>query len=200
MFRPFRTPQIGMGVGPRRALQCCSSSWFGRPRRRWPRRRRPRRRRRSVPPHTEWMRSPSHCERHDAHALSGDIRLIHTRARCVGPPPCDCACACVWWGDGGDRVRVHIAVVAGSTDSTARSAMGSGGQCAVGNHMCTHERTSMGTRENKLTQAVVPSVAGCGGLHMSVVYPTRRAHAADARRPRVSHRAPALRPHRTDQI
>jgi hypothetical protein len=44
------------------------------------------------------------------------------------------------------------------------------------------------------------SVAGCGGLHMSVLHPTHRAHAANARRRRVSHRAPALRPHRTDQI
>ena len=43
-------------------------------------------------------------------------------------------------------------------------------------------------------------VAACGGLHMSVLHPTRRAHAADARRRCVSHRAPALRPHLTHQI
>ena len=58
----------------------------------------------------------------------------------------------------------------------------------------------MGVCSGKLTRAVVPCVAGCGGLHMSGLHPTRRAHAADARRRRVSHRAPALRPHRTDQI
>ena len=52
----------------------------------------------------------------------------------------------------------------------------------------------------KLTRAVVPCVAGCGGLHMSVLHPTPRAHAANARRGRVSHRAPALRPHLTHQI
>ncbi len=33
-------------------------------------------------------------------------------------------------------------------------------QCAVGTHMCTHERTSMGTRKGKLTQAVVRSGRG----------------------------------------
>jgi hypothetical protein len=58
----------------------------------------------------------------------------------------------------------------------------------------------MGTRENKLTQTVVPSVAASGGLHMSVLHPTCHTHATDARRRRVSHRAPALRHHRTDQI
>jgi hypothetical protein len=121
----------------------CSSAarrGLGRPRGRWPRRRRPKRRSRSVPLHTGWMRSPSHCERHDAHALSGDIVFIHT-VRCVGPPPCDCAWACVRRGDGGDCVCVRNAVVAGSIDSTARSPMWSGGQCAVGTHMCAHERT-----------------------------------------------------------
>ena len=35
---------------------------------------------------------------------------------------------------------------------------------------------------------------------MSVLHPLCREHAANARRRRVSHRAPALRPHRTDQI
>jgi hypothetical protein len=54
-----------------------------------------------------------------AHSLSGDIRFIHTRVRCVGPPRRDCACAFVRRGDGGDRVCVRIAVVAGSIDSTA---------------------------------------------------------------------------------
>ena len=44
------------------------------------------------------------------------------------------------------------------------------------------------------------SVAACGGLHMSVLHPTCRTQAANARRRRVSHRAPALRPHRTGQI
>jgi hypothetical protein len=58
----------------------------------------------------------------------------------------------------------------------------------------------MGTREGKLTRAVVPCVAGCGGLHMSVVHPICRMHAANARRRRVSHSAPALRPHFADQI
>jgi hypothetical protein len=42
------------------------------------------------------------------------------------------------------------------------------------------------------------SVATCGGLHVSVIHPTRHTPAANARR--FSHRAPALRPHRTDQI
>ena len=37
-----------------------------------------------------------------------------------------------------------------------------GRQCGVGTHMNTHGRT----REDELTQAVVPSVAGCGGLHV----------------------------------
>ena len=44
--------------------------------------------------------------------------------------------------------------------------------------------------------------AACGvaaGCTLSVVHPMRRTH-ANARRRRVSHRAPALRPHRTDQI
>jgi hypothetical protein len=141
IFRPFRTPQIYMvGVGPRRALQFCNSSWFGRPRRRWPRRRRPGRRRRSVPPRTGWMRSPSHCERHDAHALSGDIRLIRT-LRCVGPPRVRLRVRVLWRGDGGDCVCIRMAVVADSIDSTARSAMWSGCKCAVGTHTCTHERT-----------------------------------------------------------
>jgi hypothetical protein len=58
----------------------------------------------------------------------------------------------------------------------------------------------MGICNGKLTRAVVPCVAACGGLHMSVVHPICRAHAANARRRRVSRRAPALRPHRTDQI
>ena len=35
--------------------------------------------------------------------------------------------------------------------------------------MCTHERTSMGICNGKLTRAVVPCVAACGGLHMSVL-------------------------------
>ena len=57
-------------------------------------------------PRTGRMRSPSHCERHDAHALSGDIRLIRTRARCVRPPLCDCACVtAARWGR--PRVRLH---------------------------------------------------------------------------------------------
>jgi hypothetical protein len=43
------------------------------------------------------------------------------------------------------------------------------------------------------------SVAACGGLHVSLLHPTRRAH-ANARRRRVSHRAPALRPHLAHQI
>ncbi len=71
--------------------------------------------------------------------------------------------------------------------------------------MCTHGRTSMGSCNGKLTRAVVPCVAACGGLHMSVRHPCASrtpppTRAADARRRRVSHRAPALRPHRTDQI
>ena len=81
----FGPPQIGMGVGPRRALQFCSSSWFGRPRRRWPRRRRPRRRRRSLPP-PHWMDAVSvELRATRAHALSGNNVFIHT-VRCVGPP------------------------------------------------------------------------------------------------------------------
>ena len=44
------------------------------------------------------------------------------------------------------------------------------------------------------------SVAACGGLQHSVLHPTCRTQAANAHRRRVSHRAPALRPHRTDQI
>ena len=43
--------------------------------------------------------------------------------------------------EGGDRVCVRIAVVAGSIDSTASSAVWSRCNCAVGTHMCTHERT-----------------------------------------------------------
>jgi hypothetical protein len=62
-FRPFRIPPKS-GWGLALAGLCSSAAWFGRPRRRWPRRRRPKRRRRSLPPHTGWMRSPSHCERH----------------------------------------------------------------------------------------------------------------------------------------
>jgi hypothetical protein len=59
---------------------------------------------------------------------------------------------------------------------------------------------SMGTREGTLTRAGVPCVAVGAGLHMSVLHPTCHTHAADARRRGVSHRAPALRPHRTDQL
>ena len=58
----------------------------------------------------------------------------------------------------------------------------------------------MGTREGKLTQAVVPSVAGCGGLHTQFLTPRAARTHANARRRRVSHRAPALRPHPTHQI
>ena len=61
--------------------------------------------------------------------------------------------------------------------------------------MCTHGRTSMGTRENKLTQAVVPSVAACGGLHMSVLHPTRRRRASPSRfAPRTCTPAPSHGP------
>ena len=144
-FPTFSDPPNLGGVDPRRALQFCSSSWFGRPRRRWPRRRRPKRRRRSLFPHTGCVAVSVALRATRAHAWSGDIRLMRT-VRCVGPPPCDCACdahacACVRRGDGGDCVCVRIAVVAGSIDSTARSAMWSGGQVCCRNHMCTHERT-----------------------------------------------------------
>ena len=71
IFDLFGPHEIWVGVGPRRALQFCSSSWFGRPRRRWLRRRRPRRRRRrSVPPYTGWI------------AVS--VALRATQCACVG--------------------------------------------------------------------------------------------------------------------
>ena len=35
----------------------------------------------------------------------------------------------------------------------------------------------MGMRKGKLTQADVPSVAASGGLHVSLLHPTRRMHA-----------------------
>ncbi len=71
-----------------------------------------------------------------------------------------------------------------------------GRQCAVGSSMNTHGRT----RDNVLTRAVVPSIAACGGLHHSVAHPTCRTQAAEARCRRVTHRAPALRPHRTAKV
>ena len=114
-FSTFSGPQnLGGGLGLRRALQCCSSVWYGRPSRRWPRRRRPKRRRRSVPP-AHWMDSVSVALRAArAHVLSGDNRLIRTEVRCVGPAPCDGVCACVRRGDGRDCVCVRMAVVADS--------------------------------------------------------------------------------------
>jgi len=74
--------------------------------------------------------------------LSGDIRLIRT-VRCVEPPTMRMRVRVRTAGEGGGGgcVYVRIAVVADSIDSTARSAMWSGGKFAVGTHMCTHERT-----------------------------------------------------------
>jgi hypothetical protein len=65
----------------------------------------------------------------------------HTSALCRTTRACDCAWACVCGSDGGDCVCDRIAVVAGSIDFTARSAMWNRGQCAVGTHMRAHERT-----------------------------------------------------------
>ena len=85
IFDLFGPPKIWAGLGLRRALQCCSSVWFGRPSRRWPRRRRPKRRRRSVPP-AHWMYSVFIALRAArAHALSDNNRLIRAEVRCVGP-------------------------------------------------------------------------------------------------------------------
>ena len=68
----------------------------------------------------------------------------------------------------------------------------SGRQCAVGTHMCAHRRTSLGAATMSSTQAVVPRTRFCTPRGA-------RTH-ADARRGRVSHRAPALRPHLAHQI
>ncbi len=140
IFRPFRTPPNLRGVvGPRRALQFCSSSCTGQAKKAVAEKKAGQEAAEKVPSSPHWMDAVSVALRATrAHALSGDIRLIRT-VRCVGPLPCVCACACVRRGDGGDRVCVRIAVVAGSIDSTARSPMWPGGQCAVGTHLCTHE-------------------------------------------------------------
>ncbi len=102
-----------VGVGPRRALQCCNSSWFGQAKKAAAEKKAAEEAEkvRSSP---HWMDAVSVALRATrAHALSGDIRLLRT-VRCVRPPPCDCACACFLRGDGGDPVCVRIAVVAGS--------------------------------------------------------------------------------------
>ena len=74
-----------VGVGPRRALQCCNSSWFGQAKKAAAEKKAAEEAEKvRFSPH--WMDAVSVALRATrAHALSGNNVFIHT-VRCVGPP------------------------------------------------------------------------------------------------------------------
>ncbi len=75
-----------VGVGPRRALQCCSSSWFGQAKKAVAEKKAAEEAEK-VPSSPHWMDAVSVALRATrAHALSGNIVFNRTRVRCVGPP------------------------------------------------------------------------------------------------------------------
>ncbi len=85
-FPTFFGPPIWVGVGPRRALQFCSSSWFGQAKKAVAEKKAGQEAAEKVPSSPHWMDAVSVALRATrAHALSGNIRLIRT-VRCVGPP------------------------------------------------------------------------------------------------------------------
>jgi hypothetical protein len=145
LFGPPKS--IWWGVGPRRALQFCSSSWFGQAKKAVAEK--------TAAEEAEKVRSSPTLDGCGLRRTASDTcscvewrHLSHSHiALCTTPAVRLRVRTAGRWGR--LRVRLHCCS-RWQHDSTARSAMWSGGQCAVGTHMCTHGRTSMGTRENKL--------------------------------------------------